>query len=39
LLSIFLKLLMVGANVTRLCSVLLQRGVERIRTVEQGMRE
>jgi dihydroorotate dehydrogenase (fumarate) len=34
-----LKLLMVGADVTMLCSVLLQRGIEHIRTVEQGMRE
>jgi len=34
-----LKLLMVGANVTMLCSVLLQRGIEHIRTIEQGIRE
>jgi dihydroorotate dehydrogenase (fumarate) len=34
-----LKLLMVGANVTMLCSVLLQRGIDHIRTVERGMRE
>jgi dihydroorotate dehydrogenase (fumarate) len=33
-----IKLLMVGANVTMLCSVLLQRGIEHIRTIEQGMR-
>jgi dihydroorotate dehydrogenase (fumarate) len=33
-----LKLLMVGANVTMLCSVLLQRGVDHIRVIEQGMR-
>jgi dihydroorotate dehydrogenase (fumarate) len=32
-----LKLLMVGASVTMLCSVLLQRGVEHIRSIEQGM--
>ncbi len=34
-----IKLLMVGANVTMLCSVLLQRGVDHIRTVERGVRE
>jgi dihydroorotate dehydrogenase (fumarate) len=34
-----LKLLMVGANITMLCSVLLQRGIEHIRTIERGMRE
>ncbi|HVO27129.1 MAG TPA: dihydroorotate dehydrogenase-like protein [Candidatus Margulisiibacteriota bacterium] len=34
-----IKLLMVGANVTMLCSVLLQRGVDHIRTVENGIRE
>lgn len=33
-----IKLLMVGANVTMLCSVLLQRGIEHIRTIEQGIR-
>ena len=34
-----LKMLMVGANVTMLCSALLQRGIEHIRTIEQGVRE
>jgi hypothetical protein len=34
-----LKLLMVGANVTMLCSVLLERGIDHIRTLEQGVRE
>ena len=34
-----IKLLMVGANVTMLCSALLQRGVDHIRTVERGVRE
>lgn len=34
-----IKLLMVGANVTMLCSALLQRGIEHIRTVERGIRE
>jgi len=34
-----LKLLMVGANVTMLCSVLLQRGIEQIRTIEEGVRQ
>jgi dihydroorotate dehydrogenase (fumarate) len=34
-----IKLLMVGANVTMLCSVLLQRGVDHIRAVERGVRE
>jgi len=34
-----IKLLMVGANVTMLCSALLQRGIEHIRTVEQGVRD
>jgi dihydroorotate dehydrogenase (fumarate) len=34
-----LKMLMVGANVTMMCSALLQHGVDHIRTVEQGLRE
>jgi dihydroorotate dehydrogenase (fumarate) len=34
-----IKLLMVGANATMLCSVLLQRGIDHIRTVERGVRE
>ena len=34
-----LKLLMVGANVTMLCSVLLQRGIGHIRRIEQDLRE
>ncbi len=34
-----LKLLMVGANITMLCSVLLERGVDHIRSIEQGVRE
>jgi dihydroorotate dehydrogenase (fumarate) len=34
-----IKLLMVGANVTMLCSALLQRGVDHIRTVERGVRD
>jgi len=34
-----LKLLMVGARVTMLCSVLLQRGIDHLRTVEAGLRE
>jgi dihydroorotate dehydrogenase (fumarate) len=34
-----LKMLMVGARVTMLCSVLLQRGIDHIRTIEQGVRE
>ncbi|HXQ24245.1 MAG TPA: dihydroorotate dehydrogenase-like protein [Candidatus Acidoferrales bacterium] len=34
-----LKLLMVGANVTMLCSVLLQRGIDHIRRIEQDLRE
>jgi dihydroorotate dehydrogenase (fumarate) len=32
-----LKMLMVGADVTMLCSVLLQRGIEHIRVIERGM--
>lgn len=34
-----IKMLMVGANVTMLCSVLLKHGVERIELIEQEMRE
>jgi dihydroorotate dehydrogenase (fumarate) len=34
-----LKLLMVGANVTMLCSVLLERGIDHIRSLERGVRE
>jgi dihydroorotate dehydrogenase (fumarate) len=34
-----IKLLMVGASVTMLCSALLQRGLGHIRTVEQGVRD
>lgn len=34
-----LKMLMVGADVTMLCSVLLERGIDHIRTVEQGLRD
>jgi dihydroorotate dehydrogenase (fumarate) len=34
-----IKLLMVGANVTMLCSALLQHGIEHIRSVEQGVRD
>ena len=34
-----LKMLMVGADVAMLCSVLLQRGIEHIRLIERGMRE
>lgn len=34
-----LKLLMVGANVTMLCSVLFQRGIDHIQVVEQGLRD
>jgi dihydroorotate dehydrogenase (fumarate) len=33
-----LKMLMVGARATMLCSVLLKRGVEHIRVIEQGLR-
>jgi dihydroorotate dehydrogenase (fumarate) len=33
-----LKMLMVGADVAMMCSVLLRNGVEHIRLVEQGMR-
>jgi len=34
-----LKMLMVGADVAMLCSVLLRHGIERIRLIEQGMRQ
>jgi dihydroorotate dehydrogenase (fumarate) len=34
-----LKMLMVGASVTMLCSVLLKHGVERIGTIEEEMRQ
>lgn len=34
-----LKLLMVGANVTMLCSVLFRHGIEQIGVIEQGMRQ
>ncbi len=34
-----LKMLMVGADVTMMCSVLLQRGIEHIAVVERGLRE
>jgi dihydroorotate dehydrogenase (fumarate) len=34
-----LKMLMAGADVTMLCSVLLRRGIEHIRVLEQEMRE
>lgn len=34
-----LKLLMVGASVTMLCSVLFQRGIEEISAIERAMRE
>jgi dihydroorotate dehydrogenase (fumarate) len=34
-----LKLLMVGANITMLCSVLLERGIDHIQTIERGLRE
>lgn len=34
-----LKLLMAGANVTMLCSVLLRHGIERLQTIEREMRE
>ena len=32
-----LKMLMVGADVTMLCSTLLRNGIEHLRTIEQGM--
>ena len=34
-----LKMLMAGADVTMLCSVLLRRGIEHIRVIEHEMRE
>jgi len=34
-----IKLLMVGANVTMLCSVLLESGLEQIRIIENGLRQ
>lgn len=34
-----LKMLMVGADVTMLCSALLQHGIEHIRVIEQGLRD
>ena len=34
-----IKLLMVGADVTMLCSTLLPHGVKHLRRIEQGMRE
>jgi dihydroorotate dehydrogenase (fumarate) len=34
-----LKMLMAGANVTMLCSVLLRHGIQQIRLIEQEMRE
>ncbi len=34
-----IKMLMVGANVTMLCSVLLRHGVSHIRLIEQGLRQ
>ena len=34
-----LKMLMAGADVTNLCSVLLRRGIEHIRVIEREMRE
>ncbi len=34
-----LKMLMVGANVTEMCSVLLARGIDHLRVVEREMRE
>jgi len=33
-----IKMLMVGANITMLCSVLLRHGIEHIRVIEQGVR-
>lgn len=33
-----LKMLMVGASVTMVCSVLLERGIEHLRTIEEGVR-
>ena len=34
-----LKMLMVGARITMLCSVLLERGIDHVRTLEAGVRE
>ncbi|MFQ5754155.1 MAG: dihydroorotate dehydrogenase-like protein [bacterium] len=34
-----LKMLMAGANVTMLCSVLLKHGIEQIEVIEQGLRQ
>ena len=34
-----LKMLMVGANVTMLCSVLLERGIDHIRALEQNLKD
>jgi dihydroorotate dehydrogenase (fumarate) len=34
-----IKMLMAGANVTMLCSVLLRHGIDHIRLIEQGLRE
>src|SRR4029077_9563196 len=34
-----IKLLMVGANVTMICSALLRNGINHLRVVEQGMQE
>ena len=34
-----LKMLMAGAYVTMLCSILLRRGIEHIRVIEREMRE
>jgi dihydroorotate dehydrogenase (fumarate) len=34
-----LKMLMAGADVTMLCSILLRRGIEHIRVIEREMRE
>jgi dihydroorotate dehydrogenase (fumarate) len=34
-----MKLIMVGADVTEMCSTLLRNGIEHIRTIEQGVRD
>ncbi len=34
-----IKMLMVGANITMLCSVLLRHGIDHIRVIEQGIRD
>lgn len=34
-----IKMLMVGANITMLCSILLRNGIKHIRVIEQGVRE